>query len=60
MLDPDPKTRCLIEEAVAHTWMQGIEICTDLQTPSHVHVHAREVLQAHAIAAAANRPSDAP
>lgn len=54
MLDPDPKTRCLIEEAVAHTWIQGVEICTEVQSPRHVHVHAREVLQAHAIAAAAN------
>jgi hypothetical protein len=58
MLDPDPKTRCLIAEAVSHPWVQGIDICTESQ-PSHVHVHAREVLQAHAIAAAANRPADA-
>lgn len=53
MLDPDPKTRCLIEDAVAHNWIQGVEICTEVQSPSHVHVHAREVLQAHAIAAVA-------
>lgn len=59
MLDPDPKTRCVIDDAVAHSWIQGIEICTDVKAPSHVHVHARDVLQAHAIAAVANRPKDA-
>jgi len=52
MLDPDPKTRCVIEEAVAHSWIQGIEVCTEVKSPSHVHVHAREVLQAHSSASA--------
>lgn len=53
MLDPDPKTRCVIEEAVMHPWIQSIEVCTEVKNPRHVHVHAREVLQAHAAAAAA-------
>lgn len=47
MLDPDPKTRCVIDEAISHTWMQSIEVCTEVKNPTHVHVHAREVLQAH-------------
>lgn len=53
MLDPDPKRRCVIEEAVMHPWIQSIEVCTEVKNPRHVHVHAREVLQAHAAAAAA-------
>lgn len=47
MLDPDPKTRCLIEEAIKHPWIQTIEVCTEVKTPSHVHVHARDSVRAH-------------
>jgi len=54
MLDPDPKTRCVIEEAMAHPWIQEIEVCHEVKSPKHVHVHAQEVLRAHATAAAAN------
>jgi len=48
MLDPDPKTRCLIEEAVKHSWIQSIEVCAEMKSPSHVHVHARDLVRAHA------------
>lgn len=51
MLDPDPKTRCVIQDVVAHAWVQGIEVCADVKSPTHVHVYAREVLQAAAAAA---------
>jgi len=49
MLDPDPKTRCVIDEAISHAWVQTIEVCTEVKNPTHVHVHAREVLQAHTL-----------
>lgn len=54
MLEPDPKKRCVIEQAVADTWVQSIEVCTEVKTPKHVHVHAQEMLKAHAAAAVAN------
>jgi hypothetical protein len=47
MLDPDPKLRSTIEEVIAHPWVQGIEVCYTVVKPSHVHVHARALAQAH-------------
>jgi serine/threonine protein kinase len=38
MLEPDPKLRTLIEEAINHPWLQGIEVCYSSKTPKHVHV----------------------
>ncbi|GJJ13941.1 hypothetical protein Clacol_008198 [Clathrus columnatus] len=48
MLEPDPKARCLIEETVKHSWIQSIEVCTEVKSPSHVHIHARDLVRAHA------------
>ena len=41
MLEPDPKRRAPIEEVLKHEWIQGIEVCHEVQKPSHVHVHAQ-------------------
>lgn len=46
MLEPDPKLRSPIEDIVAHSWVQGIEVCHAVAKPTHVHVHAMQ--QAHA------------
>ncbi|KZS90338.1 Pkinase-domain-containing protein [Sistotremastrum niveocremeum HHB9708] len=48
MLDPDPKRRLTIEDAMAQPWVQGIEVCVNSAKPTHIHVHARSMLQAHA------------
>ncbi|KAI0042214.1 Pkinase-domain-containing protein [Auriscalpium vulgare] len=45
MLEPDPKSRALIEECMAHSWVQGIEVCHEVPSPSHVHVHAASFAQ---------------
>ena len=54
MLEPDPKKRCVIEQAVDDAWVKSIEVCAESKSPMHVHVHAQEMLKAHAAAAAAN------
>jgi len=46
MLEPNPKLRCSIEEAVSHSWVQGIEVCYLAPRPSHVHVHAQALAAA--------------
>jgi protein-serine/threonine kinase len=51
MLDPDPKMRISIEEAIKHAWVQTIEVCHTVEKPSHVHVHARALAQAQIHAA---------
>ncbi|KAH7922406.1 Pkinase-domain-containing protein [Leucogyrophana mollusca] len=40
MLEPDPKQRATIETVMAHSWVQGIEVCHAVAKPTHVHVHA--------------------
>lgn len=46
MLEPNPKSRALIDELIAHPWVQGIEVCHTVQNPSHVHVNALAMAQA--------------
>jgi protein-serine/threonine kinase len=46
MLEPNPKLRCSIEEAVSHPWVQSIEVCYLAAKPSHVHVHAQALAAA--------------
>ncbi|KAG9223563.1 hypothetical protein CCMSSC00406_0009075 [Pleurotus cornucopiae] len=46
MLEPDPKRRAPIEEVLKNEWIQGIEVCHEVQKPSHVHVHAQALAQA--------------
>lgn len=46
MLEPNPKQRALIEELMAHPWIQGIEVCHTVPNPSHVHVNANAMAQA--------------
>lgn len=41
MLEPDPKHRITIEEVIKHEWVQGIEVCHEVENPQHVHVSAR-------------------
>lgn len=43
MLDPNPKTRWSIEEVIAHSWVESIEVCHTIDKPTHVHVHARSL-----------------
>jgi protein-serine/threonine kinase len=45
MLEPDPKARALIDELIKHPWMQSIEVCYVVDTPSHVHVNARSLAE---------------
>ncbi|KAI0271709.1 Pkinase-domain-containing protein [Gloeopeniophorella convolvens] len=46
MLEPDPKQRALIDECMAHAWVQGIEVCHMVAKPAHVHVYAQSLAQA--------------
>ncbi|KAL6305599.1 Pkinase-domain-containing protein [Sparassis latifolia] len=46
MLEPDPKRRALIDELIAHPWVQGIEVCHTMARPTHVHVNATIMAQA--------------
>lgn len=41
MLEPDPKLRWTIEEAIKFPWVESIEVCHAVSKPSHVHVYAR-------------------
>jgi protein-serine/threonine kinase len=45
MLEPDPTHRVAIEEALAHTWVKGIEVCQEVQYPRHIHASARLLAQ---------------
>ena len=40
MLEPDPKKRVNIEEVMAHSWVEGIEVCHSMEEPKHVHSYA--------------------
>jgi len=41
MLEPDPRQRWTIEEVMAHAWVKGIEVCTEVAEPKHIHVSAK-------------------
>jgi protein-serine/threonine kinase len=40
MLDPDPKTRWSIDEALKDKWLQSIEVCVEGQVNTHAHTSA--------------------
>lgn len=40
MLDPDPKTRWTVDEALQDKWLAGIEVCVEGQQNSHRHTSA--------------------
>lgn len=46
MLEPNPKLRCSIEDAISHAWVQGIEVCYLSTKPTHVHVYAQAMAAA--------------
>jgi protein-serine/threonine kinase len=46
MLDPDPKLRLPIEEVMINPWLKSIDVCHAVPNPTHVHVHARAMIQA--------------
>jgi serine/threonine protein kinase len=48
MLEPDPKLRWKIEEVCAHAWVKSVEVCHEMEKPTHVHVYARAVSEAQA------------
>ena len=50
MLEPNPKLRATIEEVIAHAWMEGIEVCHLVAKPTHMHVHAKSLVQAQSYA----------
>lgn len=37
MLEPNPKLRWTTEQIMAHSWVQGIEVCYLSERPNHVH-----------------------
>ncbi|KAF8236944.1 Pkinase-domain-containing protein [Tricholoma matsutake] len=41
MLEPNPGLRSTIDEVMAHSWVQSIEMCLGSERPTHVHVSAR-------------------
>ncbi|KAI5991099.1 Pkinase-domain-containing protein [Pisolithus orientalis] len=46
MLEPDPKKRAAIEDAMAHPWVESIEVCHLVEKPKHMHTYA--IMQAQA------------
>lgn len=48
MLEPDPRKRWTTKEILAHSWPQSIEVCALSENPTHVHSHAKAMLQQHA------------
>ena len=46
MLDPNPKLRCSIEEAIAHPWVQSIQVCYLAPKATHIHVYAQAMAAA--------------
>jgi protein-serine/threonine kinase len=48
LLEPDPRKRWTVKEAIANSWMEGVEVCTMVDNPTHVHAHVRVMLKQHA------------
>lgn len=46
MLEPNPKLRCCIEDAINHPWVQSIEVCYLSEKPTHMHVYAQSMAEA--------------
>ena len=40
MLDPDPKTRWGVDEALKDKWLSGIEVCVEGEKNGHSHLSA--------------------
>lgn len=40
MLDPDPKTRYTVEEALKDKWLAGIQVCEEGKENNHSHTSA--------------------
>jgi protein-serine/threonine kinase len=40
MLDPDPKTRWSIDEALQDKWLMGVEVCKEGEVNGHAHTSA--------------------
>ena len=45
MLEPNPKLRCSIDEAVNHSWVQTIDVCYMSEKPTHMHVYAQSMIE---------------
>jgi protein-serine/threonine kinase len=37
MLDPDPKTRWTVDDALKDKWIQSVEVCVEGQQNGHTH-----------------------
>lgn len=48
MLEPNPKSRWMTEQIMAHPWMQSIEVCHSMEKPKHVHVNIRSIAGSNA------------
>ena len=46
MLEPNPKLRCNIDDAISNPWVQSIDVCYLAEKPSHMHVYAQSMAQA--------------
>ena len=46
MLEPNPKLRCNIDDAITNSWVQSIDVCYLTEKPSHMHVYAQSMAQA--------------
>lgn len=42
MLEPDPRSRIQIDEAVAHSWVASVKECTNGLPPNHTHEYAKK------------------
>ncbi len=47
MLEPDPKKRWTVKDVMSNGWMEGVEVCTIVEKPTHVHAHVRAMLHQH-------------
>lgn len=45
MLDPDPKQRWTIDKIISFPWIDTIQVCHEVEKPSHVHVYARALAE---------------
>lgn len=46
MLEPEPKKRSTIEDIVAHSWVESLDVCYSSASPKHIHVNATALAQA--------------
>lgn len=48
MLDPDPKQRWTIDKIISFPWIETVQVCHEVDKPSHVHVYARALAEQQA------------